>query len=375
MATPQYKGQLPSRIKGQTTCMYHKDRKLDIYCEECQELACIKCLSTVHKKHPLCDLSEITPKKNQEIQNFIDKTENADLVQIDQYITDTDTHLKDNASNFEKLSQQLKKQTMKIIQDLCQLSAQTTCLYQQMEEDNTKLLQTYKHDLEMYSIQLKQQVQECKIALQRGTDIQIYDAGFEIHSPVTLPVKPTLGTASFTSNQNPKGHIEQALGKVDTSNKGQGQVSVCPDQSFSGHGHSSTQKSSERKVRRPSSQQSSGEREDVSSPVYTLLSQTKVLEEWQSPYFNELFIYDGEVSKSENEPFKSLDVVYDSVGNLVIRDYYKKRVLLISGCGEFLRIIHTDDYYITQAVRVDREDVLWAVFGYREFKLLQYSSM
>ncbi|XP_021358205.1 uncharacterized protein LOC110453553 [Mizuhopecten yessoensis] len=285
MATPQYKGQLTSRIKGQTTCMYHKDRKLDIYCEECQELACTKFLSTVHKKHPLCDLSEITPKMNQEIQNFIDKTENVDLVQIDQYITATDTHLKDNTSHFEKLSQQLKKQTKKINQDLNQLSAQTLSLYQQMEEDNTKLLQTYKQDLEMYSTQLKQQVQECKKALQGGSDIHIYDTGRDIQSPVTLHVKPTLGTASFNPNRNPKGHLEQALGKVDTSSKGRGQTSFRSDQSCSGHELPPTQKSSERTVRRPSTQQSSRKRNEVIDPVYTLLPQTTVLGEWVSPYY------------------------------------------------------------------------------------------
>ncbi|XP_021358183.1 uncharacterized protein LOC110453532 [Mizuhopecten yessoensis] len=540
MATPEYKGQLPSRTKGQTTCMYHKGRKLDIYCEECQELACTKCLSTVHKKHPLCDLSEITPKKNQDIQNFIYKTEKVDLVQIDKYITATDTRLKDNVSHFENLSEQLKIQTKKIIQDLNQLSAQTLCLYQQMEEDNTKLLQTYKHDLEMYSTQLKQQVQECKIALQRGSDIQIYDTGFDIQSPVTLPVKPTLGTASFTPNRNPKGHLKQALGKMDTSSKGQRQVPFRPDHVFSGPGYSSTQRSSEQKVWRPSSQQSSGERNDVSSPVYSLLPQTKVLGEWEypsgissicpttdgqvwssdfdrktlplldrkgkviqevenntgikdismSPTTNtlwvcdnennirelvsgrlvhrfstrefplcicitannhvilgmvnkiskfttngklvlttsptrtwkplvctpnrisecpvtqnvavadsdsehhggegqshvvvmdtdckELFVYCGEYrhtyqppSQSGSEPFNPSGVVYDSVGNLVIGDRNNNRILLISGRGEFLKIIHTDDIF-TSAVGVDKKGVLWAAFGIFYVKLLQY---
>ncbi|XP_021374697.1 uncharacterized protein LOC110464014 [Mizuhopecten yessoensis] len=303
MATSLYKGQIPSRTKGQTTCFHHKGRQLDIYCEECQELACTKCLSTVHKKHPLCDLSEINLQKKQDIQTFINKTEKADMVQIDKFITATDEHLKDNASNFEKLSHQLKTQTNKLKHDLDLFTTQTLSLYQQMDEDNTKLLQTYKQDLEMYSTQLKQQVQECKIALQRGSDIQIYDTGCEVQFTVPLPVKPTLSTASFISNQNHQAYLEQALGILNISGQGHGQALL--DHHFSvgssaGQGPlstqhqqhqsnlkvraSSTQQKSEPKEKTPSTQQRSERRKDVTSPVYTLLAQTKVLGEWESPW-------------------------------------------------------------------------------------------
>ncbi|XP_021378319.1 tripartite motif-containing protein 45-like [Mizuhopecten yessoensis] len=213
MATSKYKAQIPFRTKGQTTCTHHKGRKLDLYCEECQVPVCIKWVSTVHKSHPLCDLSEITHQTEQNIQSFIDKTEKVDLVQIDQYITSTDRHLKDNASIFENFSQQLKIQTNNLKEDLDLLTTQTLYLYKQIEEDNTKLLQTYKQDLEMHSTQLKHQVQECKVALQRGSDIQIYDKGCETQFPVTLPVKPALSTASFSPNKNPQGHHEKLSGK------------------------------------------------------------------------------------------------------------------------------------------------------------------
>ncbi|XP_021378306.1 tripartite motif-containing protein 2-like [Mizuhopecten yessoensis] len=97
--------------------------------------------------------------------------------------------------------------------------------------------------------------------------------------------------------------------------------------------------------------------------------------------FKELFVYDGEVphtyqqtSQSEGEPFIPYSVVYDTVGNLVIADCNNNRILLISGRGEFLRLLHTDDHW-TQAIGVDREDVLWAVFGLNKVKLLRYSSV
>ncbi|XP_021362260.1 uncharacterized protein LOC110456055 [Mizuhopecten yessoensis] len=271
MATPI--SQIPIRIKGQTTCIHHKGRQLEFYCEKCQELVCSKCLSSIHKTHPLCELSEITPQKEPDIKNFIDRTEKNDLVQIGKYITATDTLLKDNTSTFEKLSQKLKMQTDKLKQELDMLTEQTLSLYHKMEEDNTKLIKKYKQDLEMYEKQLKQKIQECKAALQRGSHLQIYDTFCEIQSPThSLPVKPVLGTANFTPNENPQDHLKKALGKVTTS--GQGHTLTDQDRSVSisdDLGQPSTQ------------QQQSGAKGQKAVTTYKLLPQTKVVEEWESP--------------------------------------------------------------------------------------------
>ncbi|XP_021374700.1 uncharacterized protein LOC110464016 [Mizuhopecten yessoensis] len=546
MATSLDKAQIHFRVKGQTTCIHHKGGQLDLYCKECHQLACTNCLSIVHKSHSLCRLDEITPQKKEDIQNYIDKTEKDDLVQIDQYITATEEHLKDNASNFEIFSHQLKTQTNQLKHDLDLITAETLSLYQQLEEDNTKLLQTYKKDLEMYSTQLKKQVQECKIALQRGSDIQIYDAGSEIQSSVTPPVEPTLGTASFIPNRIPQAYLQQALGKVNILGRGQRQALQGRDRSVgssAGQGLLSTQLQSKVKVNATSTQQISKGRKEVTSPVYTLLPQTKVLGEWWSPRnitsvcattdgqvwtsnsgsdtltlldrkgtvilevkhntvikdislspttntlwvcdrvknntelvsgrlihrfsvtetpqcicitasnhvivgtvkhiskfttkgklvlttsavgtrkpfvyrpysisecpvthnvavadwdseddggdreprvvvmdkdFKKRFVYDGEVphtyqptSQSGGKRFNPSGVVYDSVGNLAIGDYYNNRILLISGRGEFLKTIHTGDDW-TRAVCVNSKDVMWTVFGVNKVKLLQYSSV
>ncbi|XP_021358202.1 uncharacterized protein LOC110453549 [Mizuhopecten yessoensis] len=506
MDSSLYKDQIPIRVKGQTTCIHHNGKQLDLYCEECHELACTKCLSTIHKKHHLCDLSEITPKKKEDIQNFIDKIENVDLVEIDQYITATDTQLKDNVSHFEKLSQQLKTQTNRFKQELDLLTAQTLCLYQQMEEDNTKLLQTYKQDLEIYSTQLKQQVQECRVVLQRGSDIQIYKIECDIQSPVTLPVKLTLCTASFTPNRNPQSQLEQALGKVRPSTPQRSKrthplfvfpvhslmprakvleewyssfhiTSICPttegqvwtssysktltlldrkgnviqevehntdimDISLSSttntlwicdQKNNITELVSGRLVHRFSIREEAlnicitasnhvivGMAKHISkfttegelvlststarteNPLVCIpwrisecpVTHNVAVVEWDikddddddddvdddgkhhvvvmDTDFKELFEYDGEVPHTYQPgggPFYPYDVVYDSKGNLVIADCFNNRVLLISGLGEFLRIIHTDSY-CNRAVGVDRDDDLWTVFWFENVKIL-----
>ncbi|XP_033725703.1 tripartite motif-containing protein 2-like [Pecten maximus] len=97
--------------------------------------------------------------------------------------------------------------------------------------------------------------------------------------------------------------------------------------------------------------------------------------------FKELFVYRGDIlttykqtPKTGGKPFYPQSVVYDSVGNLIIGDSDNNRVLLLSGGGEFLRIIHTAREG-TWAVSVDKEGVIWAVFSGVKVKLLQYSSM
>ncbi|XP_033725186.1 uncharacterized protein LOC117315151 [Pecten maximus] len=527
MATPI----ISFRMKGQTNCIYHKERLLQLYCEKCQELVCLKCLSSIHKIHPVCELSEITSQKKQDIKNFIDRTEKNDLVRIGKCIASTDTLVKDNDSRFEKLSRQLKIQTDKLKQDLDKLTAESLSVYQKMKEDNTKLIQKYKHDLEMYDKQLKQQIQECKTALQRGSHIEIFDTGCEIDSQIHFPVKPVLGTASFTPNKNPRGLLEQAIGKVTTSgqgktltrsvpafdvrrqssqqqkcpedkgNKGKQAVirktlkqsaikvdewespcrisSICPitdDQAWTSYYFNSTltlldrkgtviQKVIHRAVIRDISlspktlrlwvcdaqnnimELISGQlkirfrtKEEprcitVTARNHVIVGMTKHISKFttqgqmvlttsatgsgkplvctpswitECPVthnvavidfsktsdggdgnrhvvvgdtdFKKLFVYGGDIPSTYKqtqhtggEPFNPRSLVYDSVGNLIVGDKDNYRILLLSGGGEFLRIIHTDTCCMW-VVDVDRNDVLWTVFG-RNVQLLQYSSI
>lgn len=115
--------QISSRRKGQKTCHHHKDRQLELYCEQCQELACLRCISSVHRSHTMCELCELTPQKKQDITNFVDKTEKNELAQLQRHITSSDTLLQENDSVFEKLSHDLKTQTEKLKQELDTLTA------------------------------------------------------------------------------------------------------------------------------------------------------------------------------------------------------------------------------------------------------------
>ncbi|XP_069101960.1 tripartite motif-containing protein 3-like [Argopecten irradians] len=262
---------IPIRSKGQTTCHHHRGRQLEFYCKQCLEVTCVKCLSSIHNCHPICELSEIIPQKKQDIRNFIDRTENNDLVQSGIYIASADTLLKDNDRMFEELSHQLKMQTEKLKQDLDKLTAETLSVYKNMKNDNNKLIQEYKQDIEMYDRQLKQQMTDCKTALQQGSHIEIYDTKCEIDSRIHLPVTPVMGTTSFTPNKNPQGHLELALGKVTTS--AQGHTST-------GQGRSVSSSAGQQQ---PSSQQQTDDKGKKAVTRTKLLIEAKVVEEWNSP--------------------------------------------------------------------------------------------
>ncbi|XP_033756271.1 uncharacterized protein LOC117339012 [Pecten maximus] len=529
MATSLDKGQVPSRAKGQTTCIHHKGRQLDLFCEECSEIACTQCLATVHKRHSMCELQEIIPQKKKDITDFIDKIENVDLVQTTQYISSVESDLNENSSRFEQLSIQLKNQTKKLKKDLDLLASETLSLYRQMEEDNARLLQTYRQDLERFNTQLKQQIQECKLVLQRGSNLEIYDTARGVHdSHVTFPVKPELGTVTFSPNRNPITQLKLAVGEMSTSGENVRSTLQGQDRPLG----TPTDKGTRSKRRQPrlTRRKLPTEQKDLC----TLWPKTKLIDEFQSPckvgslcsndngqlwtkygkaltlldadgtviqrvdhssWINAIslspktnalwicdddnifqfesgklkrrfsvdddplcicitssnevivgmtcriakfttkgaamvttassrgeeplvrspykisecrvtqdigviernserdggngnqqvvvfdtdlhkqFVYNGDIASGnatqKRKPFDPCDLAYDVAGNLVVGDCANCHILLLSGCGDFLRVIHTDKLN-TWAVGLDKDDDLWAVFGGTNIKHLKY---
>ncbi|XP_033747357.1 uncharacterized protein LOC117332524 [Pecten maximus] len=150
-----------------------------------------------------------------------------------------------------------------------------------MEEDNAKLLQTYKRDLETYRTDLEQKVQECKKALQRGSH---FNVGYDIHYPVNIPLQPTLGMATFTPNRTPGECLKKALGEVTISAQSQGRVPHGNDRlvGSSGERLSTTSQQPSQKFQTPPVQQRSKKRKEEFGPIYTLLTKTKQFREWTS---------------------------------------------------------------------------------------------
>lgn len=226
-------GQTGVRPKGQTTCIYHEGTQLELFCKSCSQVACTKCLTSVHDSHSVCDLGEVTPQQKRVIQHFMDNTEEIVLDQVNRDITSTQKHLKGNSTKFQQLANDLKQQNEKMKQDLDKLLEDSLSEYQQMEKKNAALLNTYKSNLESYKVKLNQLLKECISALQEGTDLDICDIGSEIHCDAALhvPKAPTLGTASFSPNTDP-----QSLGTVTITDPGHASFAPALHRSISAKG-------------------------------------------------------------------------------------------------------------------------------------------
>lgn len=97
--------------------------------------------------------------------------------------------------------------------------------------------------------------------------------------------------------------------------------------------------------------------------------------------FKELFQFRdnlADVIQSTSErplqPFEPRDVKYDSKGNIVISDSDNGSLHLLSGSGEYLRLLHRDSDWVW-CIGIDPRNVLWArfgVFGRDAVRLFQY---
>ncbi|XP_021370739.1 uncharacterized protein LOC110461550 [Mizuhopecten yessoensis] len=272
--TPNYSNtdQVLARPKAHPACRYHQETQLEFHCRHCDVLVCSECLSVRHKYHSVCKIGDIIPERKQDIKNLVERTENYELVKVREYIVSTETQLEDNDSYFEKLTFDLKTQTNKLKEDLDLLAGQTISIFCQMKEDNARLLQIYKQDLEIYETQLQQQLQESKTLLHRGTDIEVYHFGCTARYDSISPVKPILRSASFKINADYLPSLKQALGDMVT-----GKDQPSDDQNLSSVSSS---------YRSPQMEEESNESESSMSSHYRqseMLPQAKVLKEYKTP--------------------------------------------------------------------------------------------
>ncbi|XP_060084119.1 uncharacterized protein LOC132563373, partial [Ylistrum balloti] len=100
-----------------------------------------------------------------------------------------------------------------------------------------------------------------------------------------------------------------------------------------------------------------------------------------NPTLQPLVHYRGEGIQAREavtpDKFHPITVVYDSKGNIVIPDWNRKTIELITGDGKYIKTLHTNKGQ-QGAVGIQRDDVLWSHLvlytGETGFKLLKYYS-
>ncbi|XP_021364479.1 E3 ubiquitin-protein ligase TRIM71-like [Mizuhopecten yessoensis] len=225
-ATSFYKGQIAVRVQGHKTCVHHKRKTLDWFCETCHDVICTNCISTLHKGHGIVPLSEITPNNKHKIKTFINETEQKELIQIQQEINSTQESLEKHLSHFKLVAEEVKNQGIKLKEDVDVLIAETLSQLKDLENENTQLLTRYKTELGRKLAELKDQLNQCKETLQTGTDIKVFDVTSRLNIDITLPRRPVLGTAKYSPIINPCESLTFALGKMTLTSFGQSDGNV-----------------------------------------------------------------------------------------------------------------------------------------------------
>ncbi|XP_021374698.1 uncharacterized protein LOC110464015 [Mizuhopecten yessoensis] len=216
-----FKGQMPVRTKGQIHCTFHSEKIFQLYCITCQELACIKCVSTIHRGHNLDDLQDLTPQKKGKIRNFIDTSESTKSNEFQQNLASVDQKLSENADNFEKLCIAAKAHAEKLKKEINDYTLTKISIFREIKEENEKLLSQYKEDIYRRKERFCNFLKECKESVQTGSDIQIHDTEKEVdtHMYNTPPSVPAVQHVSFRPNLYPLQSIEHAFGLVTTERK------------------------------------------------------------------------------------------------------------------------------------------------------------
>ncbi|XP_033747493.1 uncharacterized protein LOC117332624 [Pecten maximus] len=214
-----FKGQIPARATGQIHCTFHREEMYQLFCITCQELACIQCVSTIHRRHEIDNLKDLTPQKKSAIQNFIDTSENVQRDEFKRSLATVDKKLKENEDNFERLSVATEMQGNKLKQAIDDLTKKKILLLQQLKEENAKQLTDSKIDIcgnkQKYADLLKQ----CKDTVQEGSDIQVHDVETEVKTYFVQPSVPALQVVTFKPNSDPLLSLEHAFGSVKIGDK------------------------------------------------------------------------------------------------------------------------------------------------------------
>ncbi|XP_033729340.1 uncharacterized protein LOC117318468 [Pecten maximus] len=210
-------GQLAVRSKGSTKCCHHKTENVVFVCKEdgCNnDLACIKCVTSVHKKHDLENLSTVIEGKKNKIRQFVRTAEQQDSANIDLVIQATELKLEKNSEKFKSIQDQMKKHAQECKDEIDLVVKEFLVKCSKEEDGNKATLENYKEKLKETKEKLNDRIRKCKTTLQRGTDVEIFDTEIgNVDQRVTIPDTPTLSVSEFEKCEGYKLHLDSAFGK------------------------------------------------------------------------------------------------------------------------------------------------------------------
>ncbi|XP_060078604.1 uncharacterized protein LOC132558096 [Ylistrum balloti] len=217
------------RRRGQDTCIHHTGKIIAFLCENCSEVACMKCVGSRHKGHDLTELSDIAEQQKIEMIKFISEVENNRLPNMKDSIESVEKLKADTTNYFNKLETTVQDQGDKLKQAIDVLIAKSSSLCRRLKEDNIQLLNDYKKCLSDIYEGLGKQLHECKTQLQDASVLELFDTGHAFRSlALNLPDKPRLHTVVFEAPAHYQPYLEEAFGTLTTDDQGQPDSTLQP---------------------------------------------------------------------------------------------------------------------------------------------------
>ncbi|XP_033741883.1 uncharacterized protein LOC117328460 [Pecten maximus] len=207
-----FRAQIPIRVKGNVSCANHHGTEVSLCCRQCSELACIRCIASVHDGHVLDSLSEVIATKKGNIQSFIVRTEQNDVINLKTEVGSIAQKLEENESKFQLHQNELEKQgnQLKDAIDIIIKKSISSCT--ELKRENEKRLNKYKNDLETRMTDLTELVQKCRDTIESDCDVEIFDTEKELDMSPTVALN--LCNMNFTPNMQPQGYLDLAMGRI-----------------------------------------------------------------------------------------------------------------------------------------------------------------
>ncbi|OWF39168.1 uncharacterized protein LOC110465400 [Mizuhopecten yessoensis] len=209
-----FRAQIPVRVQGNTSCVHHHGTELTLCCWECSELACIRCIASVHDGHILDSLSDVMASKKGNIQSFIDQTEQNDIVDLKTEVETIAEKIENNERKFQMHQDEIEKQGKRMKDEIDIVVKKSISRCTELKQENEKRLKKYKIDMEARIKDLNTLVLKCRDTLQTQSDVEIFDTEKQL-GPLPA-VELNLCHLTFTPNKQPQGYLDLAVGKLTT---------------------------------------------------------------------------------------------------------------------------------------------------------------
>ncbi|XP_021364601.1 uncharacterized protein LOC110457593 [Mizuhopecten yessoensis] len=190
-----------------------------IICNQCSQAICVTCVVTAHKYHidSFVELRYIVQQKISSIQDFISRTEKETLPGLLLDIESTRNQEAESDNRYDELVRSVKDQGRLCKKEVDDLVEGYVSRCHDLKQQDKKELKDHIGNQESRYETVSSQVQQCKLVLQSGSNIQVYDeeSKTDTVSLQSLDLS-VLQDASFYPGKD-RVQIKHAIGTLVTS--------------------------------------------------------------------------------------------------------------------------------------------------------------